>query len=245
MKKIVTSDHIKIIAILTMLIDHIGAVLIENGLLHFNNEIQMIEILSTSWGNQWYMVDFFLRIIGRISLPLFCFLLVEGFIHTKNKKKYLLRLSLFALLSEIPFDLALYGTWCYIDAQNIFFTLALGLSVLIGIKKFTKQPFIQFIIVIIGCIFAYYMHFDYDYIAILLILSFYLFRNKKTLQLLISGIIIIYETRYVFGVGIMALLLVYFYNGKKGNFKYKYLFYWIYPIHLLIFAWLSYYVIQG
>lgn len=104
--KNVTGSTLKIIAIVTMLIDHTAAVLLHNNMI--------------------------MRAIGRIAFPIFIFLLIEGAIHTKSKLKYALRLSLFALLSEIPFDLAFNGGAFYFGYQNVFFTLAIGMFMIIG-----------------------------------------------------------------------------------------------------------------
>jgi hypothetical protein len=89
----------KCIALSTMAIDHIGAVLLPS---------------------PKYLL---LRLIGRISFPIFCFLIVEGYYRTKNLKKYILRLFAFALISEIPYDLAFKKSFIYLNKQNIFFTL--------------------------------------------------------------------------------------------------------------------------
>ena len=102
MKKGLNSFQLKCIAIVTMLIDHIGAI-----------------IFPTQMG---------FRIIGRFSFPIFCFLLVEGFHHTKDVKKYMIRLGIFALISEIPYDLAFRNVFLEFERQNVFFTLLLGAS---------------------------------------------------------------------------------------------------------------------
>ncbi len=110
-KKGISGNTLKIIAIITMLIDHIGAVVIENGILKYQDPLLMQTILATPEGVKWSTIDFALRTIGRISFPIFCFLLVEGFLHTKDVRKYGIRLLAFALISEIPFDLAIFNSW--------------------------------------------------------------------------------------------------------------------------------------
>ena len=103
------SYQLKCIAIITMLIDHIGAVLFPENLV--------------------------LRYIGRISFPIFCFLLAEGFYHTKNVKKYMMRLAVFAVLSEIPYDLAFRNTYIEFTRQNVFFTLLIGVVMMYAIVR--------------------------------------------------------------------------------------------------------------
>lgn len=109
----VTGSTLKIIAIVTMLIDHTAAVLLGNNMI--------------------------MRMIGRIAFPIFIFLLVEGAIHTRNKIKYALRLSLFALISEIPFDLAFSNEPFFFGYQNVFFTLAIGMFMIIAFDLVEKQ----------------------------------------------------------------------------------------------------------
>ncbi|MBQ2453108.1 MAG: hypothetical protein II497_01520, partial [Lachnospiraceae bacterium] len=96
-----TGTALKLIAVVSMLIDHTGDVLFP--------------------GQLW------LRYIGRLAFPIYCFLIVEGFIHTRNVMKYMARLLVFGIVSEIPFDLAFFGEISYPGYQNVFWTLLLGL----------------------------------------------------------------------------------------------------------------------
>lgn len=128
---------LKTIACITMLIDHIGASCIEAGILTpgLDSGTLSRDTLSTY---PLYRLDMVLRFTGRLAFPIFCFLLVEGFVHTHNVKGYLGRLVLFGLLSEVPFDLAFFHTPFDFSAQNVYWTLALGVLAMAGLKRFEK-----------------------------------------------------------------------------------------------------------
>jgi hypothetical protein len=130
----ISGSTLKLIAIFTMLIDHtaasiLGGLLIKRGIysgVNFNNYAKL------------YTIYEIMRLIGRLAFPIFCFLLVEGMVHTHNKYKYAMRLALFALISEIPFDLGLQYQPFNWDHQNVFFTLLIGLLVMIGFDTINK-----------------------------------------------------------------------------------------------------------
>ena len=229
--KILNSTHLKIIAIVSMLIDHFAKGFIYLGYLQSHSPIKKgsfeYEIL------QFYHV---LRGIGRIAFPIFCFLLIEGFLHTKNRKKYLLRLFIFAFISEIPFDLTLYNKLCIWKSQNVFFTLFLGLLMLciidwIQSKDKDRISAIGFQIATIAIIMyiAKVIHSDYDFKGILLILVFYLLRFNNILECIGGAIAISWEFPYV----LLAFPPLFLYNGKKGKQR-KYFFYVFYPAHLIL-----------
>jgi hypothetical protein len=222
------SFTLKLIAIIAMLIDHIAAIFVSNDTI------------------LWLVM----RSIGRLAFPIFVFLIVEGFHHTKDVKKYLIRLGTFALISEIPFDLAFFGKVLEFSHQNVFFTLFLGLSAITLMsmveKKFQKQIFVsnllEAVITIVFCALAILLKTDYHYAGILLIVAFYLFRGSKaiiTLALLIVTITILGNINYL---ATLAIIPIAFYNGKKGK-NIKYVFYIFYPAHLLILALLKMFLI--
>ncbi len=138
----ITGSTLKIIAIVTMFIDHVGASLFEIYISRFLSPLgpEYCEAAITSkapwlWAD-WMgnivtvtNIDMMLRAIGRIAFPIFCFLLVEGFLHTRNVIKYLIRLLIFAFISDVPFDLAFF-TEIGFGHQNVFFTLLLGVAAL-------------------------------------------------------------------------------------------------------------------
>lgn len=233
-----TGAHLKWIAILTMLIDHIGAALLELGLLPKIADAVLagnsFQYLVADY-HFWYRIDDVLRAIGRLAFPLFCFLLVEGFLHTKNSKKYALRLGLFALISEIPFDLAFNGSLLEASYQNVFFTLLIGLLVLIGLKYFeeTLPPhfsWLRFLVALTGILFAVFLRTDYDAFGIMLIVLLYEFRNLKTLRCIAGAILMLFNST----TGCLAFLLIWFYNGERGKQLPKYFFYLFYPAHLMV-----------
>ena len=233
-RKGISGNTLKIIAVITMLIDHIGVAVIENGILKYQDPSLMQTILATPEGAKWSTIDFILRTIGRISFPIFCFLLVEGFLHTKDVKKYGIRLLAFALISEIPFDLAIFNSWFHPGYQNVFFTLFIGLWVLEWYQKAMGDPLWQLFAIGVGCGVSILLKSDYNIDGIVLILVLYVFRDNKKLQTVLSGIMAALISLSCLGAGVFALLPIHMYNGKKGERNLKYLFYWFYPLHLIL-----------
>lgn len=233
-----TGSHLKWIAIVTMLIDHIGAALLELGLLPQIADAVLagnaFNYLPSDY-HFWYNFDVILRGIGRLAFPIFCFLLVEGFLHTKNVKKYALRLGLFALISEIPFDLTFNGRLLEASYQNVFFTLLIGLLVLIALRYFEETlplhlSWLRFIVALTGLLFAVFLRTDYDAFGIMLIVLLYEFRNIKTLRCIAGAILMLFNST----TGCLAFLPIWFYNGERGKQLPKYFFYAFYPAHLLL-----------
>lgn len=247
-KKIIfTGSHLKWIAILTMLIDHIGVTLLEVGLLPKIADAVLagnsLEYVISDY-HFWYRFDDVLRAIGRLAFPLFCFLLVEGFLHTKSKKKYALRLGLFALISELPFDLAFESRLLEFSYQNVFFTLLIGLLVLWGLDYFeqTLPPhlsLLRYIVALTGILFAAFLRTDYDAFGVLLIVLLYEFRFNKLLQCIGGAILTLFSSSTAF----LSFLFIWFYNGERGKQLPKYFFYAFYPLHLLILYFIRNYVL--
>lgn len=126
-----SGTNLKLIAMLCMFIDHIGASLIVNLPSWYDPE---------SFTYTFYWV---LRIIGRISFPIYCFLMIEAIIHTSNRYKYLLRLFIFVILSEIPYDLAFSNTLLEFEDQNVFFTLFFAAFALVGYMYMQEKGYKQ------------------------------------------------------------------------------------------------------
>ena len=178
--------------------------------------------------------------IGRISFPLFAFMTVQGYLHTSNLKKYYKRLVVFALISQIPFMLfrTLVGEW---KMLNSIFTLLLGVVAINSLDKIEKK-YLSIPLCIVLVLFGELLRTDYGGYGVLMIIIFYIFRNKKihlylvyflitTIYLKLRGLIIFKDILYYLSYFI-PLAIIYFYNGKKGK-EQGYFFYIFYPVHML------------
>ena len=183
-----------------------------------------------------------MRVIGRIAMPIFAFCIAEGFRYTHDRKKYLLRLGAFAVISELPFDLAFTGTidWSH---QNIMLTFFLAVLALIlfdyccssGENKKALRVAAGCAPVLAICIAAVLLGTDYTLFGILTVWIFYITRKLQHPFRALSGVglMALMRTKGVnLGTGLAFIPLV-LYNGKKGK-GLKWLFYVFYPGHLLI-----------
>lgn len=254
-KKGIPGSTLKIIAIVTMLIDHIGAAILEKilmaeGIADITTQEQWVEFMKLHGG--LYYADMVMRLIGRIAFPIFCFLLVEGVVHTSNKVKYMTRLFLFALISEIPFNLAVSSKMFYGEHQNVFFTLFIGVAVLCAFEKmgeFYEQGALAFFperlqkvtlvmarlfILVTGMGIAALLKTDYDAWGVLCIAMIYVFRKKRMLSIG-AGCLTLVIMSFSEITCPIAMIPVAMYNGERGM-KLKYFFYIFYPAHLLLLA---------
>ncbi len=238
----ITIDTIKIIALITMLCDHIGFVLIDKGKLYGYNIFLYSYAITLPEAAPWLMARSILRTIGRLSFPLFAFCLSEGFAHTSNVYKYVARLAIFAIISEIPFDLACFNTPVDFSTQNIFFTLLIGFIGMMVIKKIKDDLWILKLFAFIGaCFIGNLIHCDYGWEGVALIMACYLTRESKLLQTAAIGAGGVMLSLSRKGFGGFAAVITWFYNGKKSEHGLKYLYYLIYPIHLLLFYLIVYF----
>ncbi len=231
----ISGSTLKWIAIVSMLIDHLGLALVAR--LYITNYFS----LDSQGLVTLYKVYFLMRKIGRLAFPIYCFLLVEGFLKTRCRWKYASRLGIFALCSEIPFDLAFSSKWLDFGYQNVFFTLFLGMLSMMGAEwlfekiqdRVTPQYrfFINAVTAIVfalpAALVAHLMRSDYSYAGIFCIMGLYLFRHRKWEQSAVGAVSFLWEIP-----ASLAFLPIIFYNGKRGM-KMKYFFYLFYPLHLL------------
>ncbi len=228
--QVLSGSALKLIALITMIIDHVGAAILEMGVIEGYNT-GMLNI-SYETALFWWNVDSVLRGIGRISFPIYCFLITEGFLHTRDVRKYALRLGVFALLSEIPFDLAFYHVLWTWEHQNVFFTLFLGLLAIAAIDYYEKRMNSRWVGLIAAFCFVMLgdvLHTDYGAFGVFFIVVLYAFRNCGWIRTVIGCILIAWET-----TAPLAFIPIQMYNGERGRLRLKYFFYAIYPAHLLI-----------
>lgn len=241
-RKGLSGSTLKTIAVITMLIDHAAAAVLARFLIVGQAPKRAGWI---SWLMECDMLGQVyrgMRNVGRIAFPIFCFLLVEGFLHTANQKKYALRLGMFALISEIPFDLAFNGRVLEFHYQNVFFTLFLGLLTMMACHWTEKQikwsaiprTLLLMIEVLIGMGAAELLATDYGGTGVWCIMVLYLFRQRRAWQVLAGCLSFFWwELPAVF-----AFIPIALYNGKRG-WNIKYFFYLFYPIHLLLLYLIS------
>ncbi len=223
---IMTTNQLKVLAVVTMLIDHMGYIFFP----------QMI-----IW-----------RVIGRLAFPIFAFLIANGYKHTRNVYRYGLRLLIFAMLSEVPFDLAFSGQVLEFNHQNVFFTLFLGLvAIAIYDKTSSISPVIGIVVGYLIGMTAQFMGTDYGLFGVFMILGVYIMQTRtyQVIALIVINVLmgwVYYASGGTFLQAFAAIgaLILFAYNGKKGKVKgIKYLFYGIYPLHLLLFYFVDHYYV--
>lgn len=180
----VSAAFLKLLALVTMTIDHFAVVIIRNGKLYGYSQEYYQMAIATETGQRWLKLYTLCRYVGRLSFPIFAFLLVEGFIHTSDFWKYFRRVLIMALLAEVPYDLCFYNETYNFTAQNTGFTLAAALLVMYFMKRWRSHVELKWLSVIAGCAIAEYLHFDYGSLAILMIALMYNFRKEKNLSML-------------------------------------------------------------
>lgn len=202
---------LKCIAILSMTLDHAGSILFP----------------SETW----------LRCAGRLAFPIFCFLIVEGFFHTRDVYKYMMRLGGFALLSEIPFDLAFQRSILEASHQNVFFTLLIGVGMMVQLSRNREWP-VKAVILLLAMWLAVFVGSDYNFRGVLLIFVFYLFHESGTAAVAAGGCWNFLYPGMTQKFGLLSMIPIALYNGKRGR-SMKYFFYVFYPAHLLILYGIS------
>lgn len=251
-KKGLSGSTLKLVAITAMFIDHFAAIILDRylisiGILSLNQDNVLIPENRTML--IIYCIDMVMRLIGRLGFPLFCFLLVEGYYHTRNKAKYGMRLAMFALISEIPFDLGFKSQVLEFTYQNVFFTLFFGFVMIWGIDEFNTQMKEKFegklklllcilgtvSITVAGGVIVELLKTDYASIGVITIVLMFLLHKKSFAGSMALGCFALTVRMPVEITSFATVPLVAKYNGTRG-LKLKYFFYLFYPVHILLLA---------
>ena len=228
-RKPLSGSSLKAIACGSMFLDHLAAVFLADG-------------------SSAYLI---LRGIGRIAFPIYCFLLAEGFVYTKNRKKYAASLAIFAVISQPAWDYLHSGTFIF-QGGSVMLTLFFGLLGMCAWDHFTvrkKKTYlaVAYCTVLFGTCIA--LKTDYMFIGFTTVLVFHIFRERKLanripftytdLFLLVFPVLGLFE-----GPALFAVPLIHAYNGQRGFIRrksLKYAFYAFYPLHMYVFCVLKYF----
>lgn len=237
----ITGTGLKLIAVITMFIDHIGAGLIENWLK------TNAGIISNDLYTKVFFVDLTLRLIGRMAFPIYCYMLVEGFKYTKDVKKYVMRLLGIAIISEVPFDYLFARKVFDWSHNNVLWALALGLVCLYAYSWVDKLSIdIRLIYVLriavmgAGMAIAYFTNLDYKLAGIGCISVMYYLNGETAKQRMTAfalGVLILVLSSSLIEVSAFLMLIpIYRYKGHQGanSPAIRRFFYLFYPAHIIL-----------
>lgn len=236
----ITADGLKIFAVIIMLIQNIGIVIIEKGVIGLNNytQAQLSEAMAkdsklmTAAGAGSVM-----QLIGGLAVPIFAFLLVEGFLKTSSYGRYLITMVVFAVISEIPYDLATSNKIADWSSQNALVTMCICLLMLyfLGMLKERKGimfTIARFTIVLCAVVWVTLFKAQFGLCMVLLTAIFYLFYSKNALKTFLGMFVsLLYVT------GPLSFYGIWCYTEERKNILPKYVYYIFYPLHLLV-LWL-------
>lgn len=243
---------LKWIAIASMLVDHIGAIILHPLLLSLlvgatTSQLAALDAAQIAALNTAYI---WMRRVGRMAFPLFCMALVEGFTHTHNRNAYAVRLGLFALVSEIPFDLAFGTPFSLLATNNVMFTLLLAFLALWAADWASTRllaesgglSLLARVVIFALCLaaaayLAMNLGTDYSWFGVVLVGALYAARRSHVAQFVVGAAMVIVYCLISHGwlelYALAGLAVILLYNGKRGRGM-KYFFYVFYPAHLLL-----------
>ena len=228
-KKIgLTNNQLKIIAMLSMLIDHIGVAMFPNVMI--------------------------LRIIGRLAFPIFAYMIAEGCFYTKNKARYFFMIFGLGMICQLVFFFFMGSLY-----QGILMTFSLSIICIYAIDCYLKKREWKSLSLMIFTVFAAAFlsinlpmiladktDFEFDYSALGILLPVVIYYSKnKLIKMLFTALILILLSEIYFTYQLYSLLaipLLLLYNGERGKYKLKYLFYIFYPLHLVLVYFISFFI---
>ena len=206
--------------------------------------IAMASMVLDHVGDSFFPDQVWMRVLGRIAMPVFAFCISEGFAHTHDKQRYLLRMGIFSLVSEVPFDLVTAGVPLESSHQNIMATFFWAILGLMLFERITAEgppksrEAAGFIMLAVFAMLSVLLGLDYNMLGCGLIFVFYLLRGKGLEIEAAAGAVYhaLLRNMGIYWFGLLGFLPILSYNGQRGR-GLKWLFYLFYPGHLLL-IWL-------
>lgn len=223
--KCLSDSVLKLLALISMLVDHAAVAFLRNG-----------SPILLSIGSHTLTLYRAMRFFGRLAFPLYCFLLTEGFFHTRDRRRYALRLGIFAVLSELPWNLFRAGTLTCTD-QNVFFTLLLGFLGIWAAEAFmaAERGRLKYAAALLGLlVMSLVLRGDYGAAGFGFILMLWALRERPLVRAAVGCCLL--PSQWKAGLAFIPIGL---YNGERGFIRGRIaglVFYAIYPLHLLAFA---------
>lgn len=233
----ITADGLKIFAGFIMLVQSIGIIVVEKGMIQLDSYTQAELSQALADDSELMFIaglGSVLQLIGGLAVPVFAFLLVEGFRHTSSYAGYLLAMVIFALLSELPYDWANSSKMVDWSGQNALVTMCICLLMLYFLRMAAQKGSIlhgmaQWLIVLCAIFWVTICRAEYGLCMVLLVAVFYIFYTRNILKTILGGIIsLLYVT------GPLAFYAIWFYNEERRDIVPKYVYYIFYPLHLLV-----------
>ena len=228
--KLLSGSSLKVMAMTAMVMDHAAFIVL--------SDCDFAHVPYFTIGRHSITLMFLLRgVIGRLAFPLFAFLIVEGFIHTRNEKKYIRTMLIFALLTVVPWYLV-HGCKSLLIGHNVLFTFTLALTSLYAITHLNRKW--STTIIIVSMLLAWLFHTDYGFIGVAYIILLYMFKANHLGRNLTT--VCVFGRSFFSMSSILSIIPMEMYNGKRGFIQSpwaKYAFYAFYPLHLLVLYLIS------
>lgn len=233
----ISSFGLKVFACVTMLICNIGSSVVQDGIIHLDNYTQAGLAKAMETDSHLVMmagIGSAMQIIGGFAVPIFAFLLVEGFRHTSDVKKYLLRLLLLAFVSEVPYDLAMHQSFMDFSMQNAAFGVAVSLMMLYVLDLFKEGKgavaVLARICTVIGAlVWVSLLRVQFGPSTVLLVAIFHVFYARNVLKTLLGLLVSLIHI-----TGPLSFYLIWLYNEEQKHKEWNRWFYVFYPAHLLV-----------
>lgn len=235
----VTADFLKNFACVVMMVQTIGIAVVEKGMIKLDGYMQagLSQAMAQDSGLMFLAgLGSVMQLVGGLAMPVFTFLLVEGFLHTSDYRRYFIRMAVTAAVSEIPYDLAMGNGGLDWGSQNAMVSMCICLLMLRFLQMFRDKKsvggYMASAAVVLGAVlWVTLLRAQYGLCLVLLTAVFYLLYAKNVWKTVLG---ILASLLYV--TGPLSFYAIWCYNGSRKDRASKYVYYALYPLHLLVFA---------